>query len=113
MTRPCIIICAAADVESANLVLEELGRGPNSISRALCAIDPGATWETLVTHYLMQDMSATADDVAAWELLASEGGLPAAGIYSTDDPESPEARDAWRDAALQGEGLQIVPDVPL
>src|SRR5690606_28355866 len=64
---PCIIICAASVATDVNLVIEAQGKGPNAVSRGLCAIDPSATHETPATHFMMQDMSAQGTDGVIWQ----------------------------------------------
>lgn len=137
MHTPCIAVCAASARTNINLIWEAMGRGPNNISRPLCAIDPLATYQTPPTHYMMQDMSATDTDTAVWQVMAEDGTLPAiegdwgvGGIISEVDAEAalasgnlqiyiasgiptPELRDAWRNGVLLGAGLQFLPDEPL
>lgn len=133
---PAIVICAAAHVTNANLVWEAMGRGPNNISRKMCAIDPEATWETPATHFMMQDMSAQDTNVAIWQGLC-EGDLPpisgvwgedgviSAGaaqaacgggnmqVYSAAGLETSQQATDWRDGVFLGVGLQFVPDEPI
>ncbi|MES2497134.1 MAG: hypothetical protein V4618_13555 [Pseudomonadota bacterium] len=114
-----------------------MDRGPNNISRPLCAIDPLATFETPPTHYMMQDMSAMDTETAIWQVMAEEGTLPpiagewgVGGVISEVAAETalasgnlqtyiasgiptPELRDAWRNGVLLGAGLQFLPDEPL
>lgn len=126
----------AAAKDNINLVLEAQGRGPDNLSRKMCAIDPLATWETPATHFMMQDMSATDTLVAEWQA-ACNGDLPAiegqwgeGGIISSLDAQTACANgnmhvfsaaglvtgeDAtnWRDGTFLGIGLQFVPDEPI
>lgn len=135
---PCIVIATEANRTNVNLIWEAMGRGPDSLSRKLCAIDPGATYETPATHYLMQDMSATDADVALWAAMAGAGrDLPPIagtwgelGIISAQDAqaaigpgnifafpayglETEQDELNWRDGVLSGMGLQFVPDAPV
>jgi hypothetical protein len=134
---PCIMIAKAAVRTNVNLVLEAQGRGPGSLSRKMCAIDPNATWETPATHYMMQDMSATDTLVASWQA-ACNGDLPDIGtnvwgqngiissidaqtacgngnmqVYSAAGLVSGEDATNWRDGTFAGIGLQFVPDMPI
>lgn len=137
---PAICICTAAARDDINLVWEAMGRGPNNISRKLCAIDPNATWETPATHYMMQDMSATDSDVAEWQALCngdlpliqgtwgedgiisawdaqvacSDGNLQVFSAAGLDDSGVNGATPTeWRDGVFIGVGLMFVPDAPI
>ena len=137
MNAPSIVICTAAVRDDINLIWEAMGRGPNNISRKLCAIDPEATWETPATHYMMQDMTATDADEANWKAMAENNDLPpiegvwgengvisasnaqaaiSGGnmqVYSAAGLVTPQIRDDWRDGVLLGAGLQFVPEEPV
>ena len=137
MYTPAIIICTVAAREDINLIWEAMGRGPNNISVRLCAINPEPTRETLPTHYMMQDMSATDVDTVHWQAMAEVGLLPpidgewgGAGLISALDAQAaisdgnmqvyiasgiatPELRDAWRNGVLLGAGLRFIPDEPM
>lgn len=133
---PCIVICKAEVVNDLNNIWEAMGRGPNNISRKMCAVDPNATHETPATHYMMQDMSAQDSDVIVWQAMC-EGDLPiingtwgedgiieaaaaqaAAGnnnmqIYSAAGLVGGQDATDWRDSIFAGRGLQFVPDEPI
>jgi hypothetical protein len=133
---PTIVICTAATRDDINLVWEAMGRGPNNISRKMCAIDPLATFETPPTHYMMQDMSATDTDVIIWQGLCSGDLPPISGVwgeegiieaataqaacsggnmqvYSAAGLETSQQATEWRDGTFLGVGLQFVPDEPI
>ena len=133
---PAIVICTAAARDNVNLVWEAMGRGPNNISRKMCAIDPQATHATPATHYMMQDMSAVTEDVAVWQAMTNgdlpqidgtwgEDGIIAAGdaqaacgggnmqVYSAAGLETSQQATDWRDGVFLGVGLQFVPDEPI
>lgn len=126
----CIVTDAARD--NANLVWKAMGRGPDTFSRAVCAVDPEATPATPATHWLMADGSADSSDVAAWQAMA-HGDLPQIeGIWGEDEViDAAAAQEAVSAANLQvysasgdvvplshiagifvGRGLQFVPDDP-
>lgn len=135
---PCIMIGKASVKDNINLVLEAQGRGPGSLSRKMCAIDPTATYETPATHYMMQDMSATDTLVASWQAMASgvmpgldDFGAPMVWgiiskpdaiactgngnmqVYSAAGLITGEDATAWRDGTFVGIGLQFVPAAPI
>ena len=64
MTVNIIAIGAIAAVENINLVLEAMGRGPNSLSRPATST-PSPTWETAPTHKYMSDQGVTGEFAAA------------------------------------------------
>ena len=128
---PIILICGISAKNGINAVLEALGRGPNNISRKLCAIDPEATHETPATHYMMQDMGAQDTDVLLWAGMKA-GNLPDTvawgeeGIISEQDAIAAcagmnlysAAQDfklpwEWCADVLASVGLQFVPDEPI
>lgn len=138
---PAILVCLAAYRDNINAVWEAMGRGPNNISRKLCAINPSATWETPATHYMMQDMGAIDTDVARWQALCA-GTLPtlddlgspipwgdpgfisqqdaiaACGnnhmqVYSAAGLASSLEANEWRDGIFVGINLQFVPNEPI
>lgn len=103
MNLPSICICTAAAKANVNRVWEAMGRGPGTFSRKLCAVGPGATWETKATHYLMSDASTDDGDIAEWQAM-SNGDLPAiAGVWGADGVIG--AADAQ--AAVSGANLQV------
>jgi hypothetical protein len=133
---PAILICTDAVKTDANLVWNATGRGPNTFSVPLVADDENATYETPATHWLAQDMSATAALAVTW-LGMTNGDLPQiSGVWGVDGVIS--AQDAmaacmggnlqvysaggliegnaaieWRNAILAGRGLIIRPDEPI
>jgi hypothetical protein len=133
---PAILICTDAVKTDANLVWNATGRGPSTFSVPLVADDENATHETPATHWLAQDMSATAALAVTW-LGMTNGDLPQiSGVWGVDGVIS--AQDAmaacmggnlqvysaggliegnaaieWRNAILAGRGLIIRPDEPI
>lgn len=131
------IVCIVTDAQKTdiNLVFAARGLGPETFTRKLCAVDAGATWETVPTHWLM---SNAAGDQAELDILtAMTGGtLPAPvegtvwgvdGVISAADSMAAcdgsvfhvysaagdiESVDHCA-AVLASEGLQYVPDPPL
>lgn len=137
MQAPTICICTAAARTNINLIWEAMGRGPGTFSRKLCAVDPNATYEEPATHYLMQDMSATDENVAIWSAMAENNDLPPItgtwgedGVISSQDAQAAissgnlfvfpaygldgeQSELDWRNGVLAGMGLQFVPDEPI
>lgn len=134
MTVNIIGIGAIAAVENINLVLEAMGRGPNSLSRPATST-PNPTWETAATHKYMSDQGATGE-FAAILLGFSNNQLPPLpdgvvwgenGIISSADAQAAItaenfAFDSFNDGFTPGEqveaelsalGLSVVPDPPL
>ena len=74
MTVNIIGIGAIAAVTNINLVLEAMGRGPNSLSRK-ATTNPAPTWETAATHKYMSDQGVTGE-FAAILLGFANGDLP-------------------------------------
>lgn len=129
---PTILICPVSAKDGINAVLEALGRGPNNISRKLCAVDSEATYETPATHYMMQDMSATDADMLLWTGMKA-GILPDTvewgeeGIISSEQDAIAAcaamnlysaAQDfklpwEWCADVLASVDLQFVPDEPI
>lgn len=134
---PAILICADAVKVNANLVWEATGRGPNTFSVPLVAADDeNADHTTTPTHWLAQDMSATAELAVTW-LATTNGDLPQiSGVWGVDGVISAEdamaacgggnlqvysaggliegnAAIEWRDAILAGRNLRIRPDEPI
>lgn len=74
-------IGAVAAVVNINLVLEAMGRGPNSLSRPACVKPtpenglPEVTWETTPTHRYMSDQGVTSEFAAILHGFAN-GDLP-------------------------------------
>jgi hypothetical protein len=137
MNSPCIIICLASVRNDINAILAAMGRGPDSLTRKLCAKSPSATWQTAATHYFSQDMNATDEDEAIYKAMAENNDLPPISgvwgvggvisaaaaqaaissgnmqVYSAAGLTSSTLRDQWRDGVLLGASLQFVPDEPI
>lgn len=139
MDAPAIVVALDAVRDDINLIWAAMGRGPDNLSRKLCAIDPSATWQTPPTHWMMQDMSAQQSDVDVWSAMAENNDLPPLpegtvwGENGIIDASTAQAaissgnmfvfpayglatdtdRDNWRDGVLAGMGLQFVPDEPI
>lgn len=134
MTVNIIGIGAIAAVENINLVLEAMGRGPNSLSRPATST-PNPTWETAPTHKYMSDQGATGE-FAAILLGFANGDLPPLpdgvvwgenGIISSADAQAAITAENFAfasfndgftpgeqiEAALSALGLSVVPDPPL
>lgn len=132
---PMVIIITAAAQPDANLVWEARGRGPGSFMRKVCALDPGATWETTPTHYVMSDATATDGEVAICQAMTAGDlpPLPEGVVWGEDGIVSAADAMAATDGAVMqvysvagavepldhiagifaGRGLQFVPDPPL
>lgn len=71
------IVCIVTDAQKVNVnrVFAARGLGPETFTRKLCAINPGATYETAPTHWLA---SNAAGDQAELNVLTAmtEGDLP-------------------------------------
>lgn len=134
MTVNIIGIGAIAAVENINLVLEAMGRGPNSLSRPATST-PNPTWETAATHKYMSDQGVTGE-FAAILLGFANGDLPPLpdgvvwgenGVISAADALEAITADNFAfasfndgftpgeqvEAALSALGLSVVPDPPL
>lgn len=134
---PAILICTDAVKTDCNLVWNATGRGPNTFSVPLVAADDEtATYETAPTHWLAQDMSATAELAVTW-LAMCDGDLPqitgvwgeegvisaqdamaACGggnlqVYSAGGLIEGNAAIEWRNAILAGRNLKLRPDEPI
>lgn len=134
MSVNIIGIGAIAAVTNINLVLQAMGRGPNSLSRpATTEISP--TWESAPTHRYMSDQGVTGE-FAAILLGFANGDLPplpegtvwgVEGVISAEDAiaaisASNFAFASFNEAFTPGEqvqaaltalGLTKVPDEPL
>jgi hypothetical protein len=135
MTLGIVCIITAAKKAHINLVFAARGLGPETFTRALCAINPAATFETPATHYLMSD--AGGDEAELSVLQAMTGGdlpdLPDGAVWGEGDVISAGNAMAACDGAvfhvysaagdieptdhatavLVSEGLQFVPAPPL
>lgn len=132
MTLPYIATITAAFKDDLNLTLAAVGWGPESFTRKLCAIDPGATPSTPATHYLASAAAASEADVAMLQAM-TQGDLPdlpegvvwgengvisAADAMAASDGAVFHVYSAAGDveptdhaaAVLTSEGLQFVPD---
>lgn len=134
---PAILICAHAVKADCNLVWDATGRGPNTFSVPLVAADDTeADHTTTPTHWLAQDMSATADLAVIW-LAVTDGDLPQInvvwgvdGVISAEDAMAAcgggnlqvysagglvdgNAAVEWRNAILDGRNLKLRPDEPI
>ena len=134
MTVNIIGIGAIAAVTNINLVLEAMGRGPNSLSRP-ATTNPAPTWETPPTHKYMSDQGVTGE-FAGILLGFANGDLPPLpdgvvwgvdGVISAEDALAAITADNFAfasfneaftpgeqvAAALDARGLTVVPDPPL
>ncbi len=133
MTVNIIGIGKVAAVTNINLVLEAMGRGPNSLSRKATST-PNPTWETAATHKYMSDQGVTGE-FAAILLGFANGDLPPLpdgvvwgenGIISAADALEAITADNFAfasfneaftpgeqvAAALDALGLAVIPDNP-
>lgn len=133
---PAILICTDATKADCNRVFDATGRGPATFSVPLVALDDdGATWETPATHWLAQDMSATAELAVTW-LAMTDGDLPQIGgvwgengvisaqdamaacsggnlaVYSAGGLVEEQQAIEWRNAILAGRNLKLRPNEP-
>lgn len=128
------IVCtvAAAKKTDINLVFAARGHGPETFTRKLCAINPGATWEATPTHYLMSNAGGDAEELAILQAMTQgdlppvpngtvwgeEGVISAAAAMACSDGAVFHVYSAAGDiepvdhvaAVLVSEGLQYVPD---
>lgn len=134
MTVNIIGIGAIAAVTNINLVLEAMGRGPNSLSRPATST-PNPTWETPPTHRYMSDQGVTEGFAAILHGFAN-GDLPPLpegtvwgvdGVISAEDALAAITAENFAfasfneaftpgeqvAAALDALGLTVVPDPPL
>jgi hypothetical protein len=101
MTRGIIVVAPTASVAEVNQTLEDMGRGPNSLSRALTT-DP---LSPTPTHYLMSDQSGDADIEAAMTLALAP--INGAMLDAFDTTISPAEQVA---TVLTDHGLYFIPD---
>lgn len=135
MALGIVCIVSAAHKTNINLTFAARGHGPETFTRKLCAINPGATWETPPTHWLMSNAAGNAEELAV--LMAMTGGdLPepspgavwgVEGVISAADAMAASNGSVFHvysaageiepvdhvAAVLASEGLQYVPDPPL
>jgi hypothetical protein len=128
------IVCIVTDAKKSdiNLVFAARGMGPETFTRKLCAIDPGATPSTPQTHWLMS--LASGDETELAVLMAMTGGdlpgLPPGTVWGENGTISAADAMAATDGAvfhvysaagdiepvdhvaavLVSEGLQYVPE---
>ena len=71
------IVCLVTDAQKVNinLVFAARGMGPETFSRKVCAVDPGATYETAPTHWLMSMANGDATELAILQAMTG-GDLP-------------------------------------
>lgn len=75
MSNAILAIVTAAQRANLNLAFNAMGRGPDTFSRAVCELDPEATWETPPTHYASYNAVADIADAAKFAS-AQAGTLP-------------------------------------
>lgn len=131
MARTILAIIGAGVVADGNAVLEAWGKGPNAFVRKVCADEPGVTSATPATHYLLNDSSATENDIAVFQAMADrvlpplasgawgeDGLISAADALDAVSADSLQAYSYSGDAdpaehmngILAGRGLRLVPD---
>ena len=134
---PAILICAHAVKADCNLVWDATGRGPSTFSVPLVAADDDeADYTTTPTHWLAQDMSATAELAVSWlgttngdlpqisgvsgvdDVISAEDAMAACGggnlqVYSAGGLVEGNAAVEWRNAILAGRNLKLRPDEPI
>lgn len=128
------IVCIVTDAQkdAINRVFAARGLGPETFTRKVCAIDPGATWETAPTHWLMSMANGDETELAVLMAMTSgdlpdlpdgtvwgeEGVISAADAMAATDGAVFHVYAAGGDiepvdhcaAVLASEGLQYVPD---
>lgn len=135
MLLPSVCVVTDAYKININRTFEAMGYGPETFTRRLCAIDPGATPSTPATHWLMSHAAATDTQVAIWQGM-TEGNLPPLpdgvvwgedGVISAADAMAATDGAVFHvysaagviepvdhvAAVLATEGLQYVPDEPI
>lgn len=131
------IVCLVTDAYkiNINLVFAARGMGPETFTRKVCAIDPGATYETAPTHWLMSNAAGNQAELDI--LTAMTNGdlppLPEGTVWGVDGVISAADAMAATDgsvfqvyscagdvepvdhvaAVLASRSLQYVPDPPL
>lgn len=135
MLLPFVALVTDAHKVNLNLTLAAVGWGPESFSRKVCAIDPGATFETAATHWLTSHAGASDTDVAMLQAMTNgdlpilpegvvwgeDGVISAAGAMAASDGTVFQVYSAAGDvepvdhvaAVLASRGLQYVPEPPL
>lgn len=128
------IVCIVTDAQKTNinLVFAARGHGPETFTRKLCAVDPGATPSTPQTHWLMSNAAGTQEELNVLTAM-TEGGLPLVpegtvwgedGIISSADAMAASDGSVFQvysaagdvepvdhvAAVLASRGLQYVPD---
>ena len=135
MALGIVLIVAENNVTDLNRVFAVRGMGPDNVTRKLCAVDPGATYETPATHRLMSDAAGDGTELAILQAM-TQGDLPplpegvvwgedgvisaadamaachgsVMQVYSCAGDVEPVDHVA---AVLASRGLQFVPDPPL
>jgi hypothetical protein len=135
MALGIVCIVAAAQKINLNLVFAARGMGPETFTRKVCAINPGATWETAPTHWLMSLAGGDAAELTVLQAMTQGDlpDLPMGVVWGEDDVISAADAMACSDGAvfhvysaagdiepvdhvtavLASEGLQYVPEPPL
>lgn len=132
MALGIVCIVAAAHKTNINLVFAARGHGPETFTRRLCVIDPGATDATPPTHWLMSSAAGDAEELAVLQAM-TQGDLPPVpegtiwgeeGVISAADAMAATDGAVFHvysaageiepvdhvTAVLASEGLQYVPD---
>ena len=135
MLLPFVALVTDAHKVNLNLTLAAVGWGPESFSRKVCAIDPGATFETAPTHWLTSHAGASTTDVAMLQAMTNgdlpqpangavwgvDGVISAADAMAASDNTVFQVYSAADDVkpvdhvntVLTNRGLQYVPEPPL
>lgn len=131
------IVCIVTDAKKndINLVFAARGMGPGTFTRKLCAVDPGATYETPPSHWLMSNAAGDGAELTVLQAM-TQGDLPPlppGSVWGEDGVISAADAMAACDGAvmqvyscagdvepvdhvaavLASRGLQFVPDPPL
>jgi hypothetical protein len=130
------IVCIVTDAKrnDLNFLFAARGMGPDNITRKLCAVDAGATYETPPTHWLMSNAAGNQAELDTLTAM-TEGDLPAvptgtvwgeSGIISAADAMAACDGSVFQvyscagdvepadhvAAVLSSRSLQYVPDPP-
>lgn len=132
MQLPFVAVITNAKKNDWNRIGAAIGWGPETFTRKLCAINPGATSSTPPTHWLCSAAAATDSDVAMLQAM-THGDLPqpangavwgVEGVISAEDAMAASDGAVFHvysaagdiepvdhvAAVLASEGLQYVPD---
>lgn len=132
MALGIVCIVANAHKTNINLVFAARGLGPETFTRKLCAIDPGATTATPPTHWLMSNAGGDGAELAILQAMTlgdlppvpngtvwgENGVISAADAMAATDGAVFHVYSAAGDiepvdhvaAVLASEGLQYVPE---